>query len=151
MFGAAAFFASGVSADSTVTPGSKAAMEEACVEPTDVMRRDHMEFIKHQRDVTVYQGIRGSKHSLMGCVNCHGAVHNGKAVPVSAEGQFCASCHRFTAVSIDCFQCHRSIPEDASIEGLSLRAIQGHVLALEALPAKLSSDSGQPMPTQQED
>ena len=36
--------------------------EGKCVEPTDVMRRDHMEFILHQRDETVHEGIRTSKH-----------------------------------------------------------------------------------------
>ena len=35
------------------------------------MRRNHMELIKHQRDATVHDGIRGTKHSLAGCIDCH--------------------------------------------------------------------------------
>ena len=44
---------------------------EQCVEPTEVMRRDHMQMILHQRDETMHQGIRTVKHSLKNCVNCH--------------------------------------------------------------------------------
>ncbi len=90
---------------------AKADKLESCVEPTDVMRRRHFEFIKHQRDLTVRQGIRGSKHSLAGCVDCH-ARHDaqGKPVPVDAEGQFCAACHDYVAVHIDCFSCHSTVP-----------------------------------------
>lgn len=86
---------------------------EKCVEPTDVMRREHMNFILHQRDETVYKGIRGitARHSLKDCIDCHaGYDDQGRAIPVNAEGQFCESCHTYTAVSIDCFGCHRTTP-----------------------------------------
>ncbi len=90
---------------------AKADKLEACVEPTDVMRRRHFEFIKHQRDLTVHQGIRGSKHSLAGCVDCHARRDaEGHPVPVNAEGQFCDSCHDYAAVHIDCFSCHSTVP-----------------------------------------
>jgi hypothetical protein len=86
---------------------------EKCVEPTDVMRREHMNFILHQRDETMHKGIRGAKHSLKDCIDCHaGYDDQGKAVPVNAEGQFCESCHTYTAVSIDCFGCHRTTPAE---------------------------------------
>jgi hypothetical protein len=42
------------------------AMGERCVEPNDVMRREHMDFLMHQRDDTVHAGIRGAKYSLVG-------------------------------------------------------------------------------------
>ena len=84
---------------------------EQCVEPTSVMRRNHFEFIKHQRDLTVHQGIRGSKYSLAGCVDCHARKDTaGKFVPVNAEGQFCDGCHDYAAVSLDCFSCHSTVP-----------------------------------------
>lgn len=86
---------------------------EKCVEPTDVMRREHMNFIMHQRDETMYDGIRGitAKHSLNGCIDCHaGYDEQGKAIAINEQGQFCESCHNFTAVSIDCFSCHRTTP-----------------------------------------
>ena len=84
---------------------------ERCVEPTDVMRREHMQFLMHQRDATVYAGIRGARHSLVGCIDCHAQTDaQGAAIPVDAEGQFCESCHGFTGVSLDCFECHASVP-----------------------------------------
>jgi hypothetical protein len=83
----------------------------ACVEDTGSMRRNHMEMLKHQRDETLRQGIRGAKHSLKDCVSCHAADGaDGHAVPVTAPGQFCQSCHAYAAVSIDCFECHATTP-----------------------------------------
>jgi hypothetical protein len=77
-----------------------------CVEPPDVMRRNHMRFLKHQRDETVHGGVRGAKHSLKGCVDCH-AGRNTASV-AAAPGDFCVSCHTYAAVRIDCFECHAS-------------------------------------------
>ena len=45
-------------------PAAKAVKGEKCVEPTEVMRRDHMQMVLHQRDDTMHQGIRTVKHSL---------------------------------------------------------------------------------------
>ena len=87
---------------------------EKCVEPTDVMRRQHMDLIQHQRDETMHKGIRGitAKHSLKGCIDCHvGYDDKGEAVSINDEGQFCQSCHNYAAVSIDCFSCHRTTPD----------------------------------------
>ncbi len=90
---------------------AKADKLEHCVEPTPVMRRRHFEFIKHQRDLTVHQGIRGSKYSIAGCVDCHARRDaQGKPVPVNAEGQFCDKCHEYAAVELDCFECHSTVP-----------------------------------------
>ena len=48
-----------------ISPGkSKADSQEACVEPTDVMRKEHYLFLLHQRDKTVIDGIRTKNHSL---------------------------------------------------------------------------------------
>lgn len=76
---------------------------EKCVEPTEVMRRDHMKFILHQRDDTMHRGIRTSKHSLKNCVDCHADPKTGS---VLGKDGFCASCHQYAAVTIDCFSCH---------------------------------------------
>ncbi|MGB0722620.1 MAG: Hdr-like menaquinol oxidoreductase cytochrome c subunit [Gammaproteobacteria bacterium] len=103
--------------DSLLPPYPKAsasAVEGArqCVEPNDVMRRQHFQYILHQRDDTVHQGIRTSKHSLKGCVSCHAEKDpQGSYKPINAEGQFCQSCHAYTAVKIDCFECHATKPE----------------------------------------
>ncbi|MGI9301141.1 MAG: Hdr-like menaquinol oxidoreductase cytochrome c subunit [Gammaproteobacteria bacterium] len=84
---------------------------ERCVEPTDIMRRDHMEFLFRQRHETVLRGIRTRKHSLTECVACHvSRDDNGEFLRVDAPGQFCASCHTFASVSIDCFECHAAKP-----------------------------------------
>ena len=76
---------------------------EQCVEPTEVMRRDHMKMILHQRDDTMYQGIRTVKHSLKNCVNCHADPKTGR---VLGQNGFCESCHTYAAVTMDCFSCH---------------------------------------------
>lgn len=84
-------------------PAVKIYQGDRCVEPTEVMRRDHMKFILHQRDETMHRGIRTSKHSLKECVNCHADPKTGS---VLGQDGFCASCHTYAAVSIDCFTCH---------------------------------------------
>jgi hypothetical protein len=101
---------------------------EKCVEPTDVMRREHMDFILHQRDETMHKGIRGAKHSLKDCIDCHvGYDEKGQALPINASGQFCESCHTYAAVSIDCFSCHRTTPAEDNKMRKSAQALPaGH-------------------------
>lgn len=95
-----------------VVPGSKAAALDNCVEPTRAMRRYHMEYIRHQRDTTVYDGIRHTKYSLSGCVSCHtGHEADGTPVPVNGKGQFCNACHETAAVTLNCFDCHATVPD----------------------------------------
>jgi hypothetical protein len=97
-----------------VTQGSKAAGMEHCVAQTQIMRREHMDFLKHGRDDTVRKGVRGLQFSLAECIDCHaGTDAGGNPVPVNAEGQFCQTCHGYLAVSPDCFQCHRTTPAPA--------------------------------------
>ncbi len=84
---------------------------DQCVEPLDVIRRDHMDLLNHQRDRTTYEGIRTKQHSLKNCIECHASKDDeGQWVPVNAPGQFCNSCHSYAAVSMDCFQCHATTP-----------------------------------------
>lgn len=98
-----------------VLGSSKAAQLENCVEPTEYMRRNHMELIRHQRDTTVYGGIRSTKHSLAGCVNCHvGYDADRQPLPVNGDHQFCAACHSYAAVTLNCFDCHATVPEGES-------------------------------------
>jgi hypothetical protein len=40
----------------------------------EIMRRDHFEFITHQRDLTVHQGIR----TKIDCFSCHATVPTSK-------------------------------------------------------------------------
>lgn len=88
---------------------------EQCVEDTGVMRRRHFEFILHQRDDTMHKGIRTKQHSLKNCISCHASKNDaGEYLPINAPGQFCESCHSYAAVTIDCFECHRTTPGDAA-------------------------------------
>ena len=85
---------------------------EYCVEPTDVMRRDHFEYLMHHRQISVHLGVRSKRHSLVGCVDCHASqADDGTYISVNEPGQFCRSCHVYTAVKIDCFSCHAAVPD----------------------------------------
>ena len=90
---------------------TKPLQAESCVEPTEIMRRDHMTFLLHQRDETVIEGIRSKKYSLTGCIDCHAqAPDNGEIVRIDNPDHFCTGCHQYTAVKIDCFECHADRP-----------------------------------------
>ena len=94
------------------------AKSESCVEPTDIMKVRHMDFIQHQQDETVYGGLRDTDYEFKSCVNCHvPAEENGLPVNyltetgVLNEEHFCATCHKYSAVKIDCFECHSDNPQ----------------------------------------
>lgn len=109
---------------------------EQCVEPVEVMRRQHMDFILHQRDETMRKGIRTTRHSLLECVNCH-VTHDaqGKAVGTENPQHFCRSCHDYAAVSIDCFQCHNSKPTESIVKPIPGHKDFIHPMQTNAAPA----------------
>lgn len=108
-------------AQEAVSGSAKAAKLTQCVRPTEFMRRNHMELIKHQRDITVHEGIRDTRYSLAGCVACHVQYDNsGHAVPINARQQFCSRCHEWVAVRLDCFQCHSPVPQGSQPTNLML-------------------------------
>ena len=80
-------------------PNLPKARSDPCIAPPEVMRREHPDMLRHQRTVTVHEGVRDAKVSLEGCIDCHGPAR-----------EFCAQCHRYAGVHIDCFQCHASRP-----------------------------------------
>jgi len=85
---------------------------DTCVAETGYMRRNHMTLLRHQRDETMRQGIRGNSYSLAECIDCHAVTgSDGQVLTVDNPQHFCRSCHDYAAVSIDCFQCHASRPE----------------------------------------
>jgi hypothetical protein len=88
-------------------PQMMQARGDQCVEPVDVMRRDHMKFLMHERDEAVLFGARTAKHSLVGCIDCHVSATASRDDPSS---HFCLNCHSFNAVRMDCFQCHADKP-----------------------------------------
>lgn len=94
---------------------------DQCVIPSAEMRRRHPDLLKHDRIKTLREGIRQQTDgkaltgSLKACINCH-AIKDDKSqyVRIDNEQHFCVSCHKYAAVTIDCFQCHRDIPEASS-------------------------------------
>jgi len=85
---------------------------DACVEPTDVMRRSHMDLLTHQRDDTLRRGIRTKKYSLNECLECHVQPdESGKVARVDSPKHFCSTCHTYAAVKLDCFECHSDLPK----------------------------------------
>ena len=107
-------------------PKGKFSEETICVEPVEVMRIKHFDFILDHRDETVIRGIRTEQYSLTGCIDCHITPNaEGKFARYSEETHFCASCHQFTAVSIDCFQCHADRPEEAIRKSLNINQTAG--------------------------
>ena len=82
-----------------------------CVEDTATMRREHPNLLRHQRDLTMHEGIRTRAHSLKECVGCHASTKTGS---VLGEKGFCQSCHDYASVKIDCFVCHASKPKLAA-------------------------------------
>jgi hypothetical protein len=51
-------------------------------------------------------------------VDCHAVPAKGAdaSTPRTLE-PFCAECHRYAGVTIDCFECHTSKPDEAYREG----------------------------------
>lgn len=91
-------------ADGVPKPAIRIASEGTCIAPTEEMRRNHMEMLKHQRDRTLRQGIRGEKASLNECISCHASKSTGS---VLGKDNFCESCHAYAAVKLDCWDCHQ--------------------------------------------
>jgi len=110
-----------------VIPPAQARFSDAqgCVEPTAEMRRNHMNYILHQRDETMHEGVRTKQYSLVECINCH--VSDAPDAPrVSSKEHFCNSCHSYAAVSIDCFQCHADRPvKETAVDEMPDLAIEG--------------------------
>jgi len=98
-----------------IAGSAKADKLEQCVQPTDFMRRNHMELVLHQRTITVHEGIRKTDDSLAGCVACHVRYDAAaRPVPINAPGEFCQECHAEAGVTLDCFQCHTTVPDDST-------------------------------------
>jgi hypothetical protein len=87
-------------------PALDRARSGPCIEDPQVMRRIHMDLVKHGRNDTVHLGIRDRKTSLAACVDCHANAKDGSVV--GSDTHFCQGCHAYAAVKIDCFECHSS-------------------------------------------
>ena len=76
------------------------------------MRRNHMNYILHERDETMREGIRNEPASLANCINCHVEPNaQGEIAGIDSDEHFCNACHQYASVQIDCFQCHADRPQ----------------------------------------
>ncbi len=89
----------------TPVPNMETESGGKCIAPPEEMRRNHMEMLKHQRDRTLRQGIRGEPASLNACIECHASKQTGSVL--GSKDNFCQSCHAYVAVKLDCFECHQ--------------------------------------------
>jgi len=109
-------------------------------------RVNHMAMLKHDRDLTMREGIRNVlpgeepiQASLGECFDCH-AAEDETGTPVSYEDErhFCRVCHDYAAVQVDCFMCHRSTPtEDTSLRTV---ATPDDPISIEAYLARVSEE-----------
>ena len=119
------FAARAASPTAAMTTQAPPPVATQCIAPPDQIRRTHPDLLKHQRDLTVRQGIRGEPASLKACIGCHAAPeyrevtralterlqHAGAVIDPSrfSDDQgaaFCQTCHAYAAVKLDCFECH---------------------------------------------
>ncbi len=92
-------------------PTQRYSDESECVAPVSDMRRHHMNYILHQRDDTVREGIRTRQFALEECINCHAVKdESGEYVRAEDERHFCSTCHTYASTKIDCFECHADVP-----------------------------------------
>ena len=116
---------------------TRPATATTCVEPVEVMRRDHMKFLLHQRDKTVLEGERTKKYSLVGCIDCHNPTDPaGKVVRYEDPEHFCASCHNYTSVKIDCFECHADRGLSSSHQSRVIDSSGQHLLSMQTFRHK---------------
>jgi len=152
-FAAGAFAGPSRDANGNIVPTPKG---EQCVEPTADIRANHMKYLLHKRDMTMYDGIRTKQHSLAECIECHATPNeDGTIVRVFDDSgeHFCASCHRAAAVKLDCFECHADRPVSsfgALLESDPARAMQAHglenLLGLNDIKPHVARSSNQVLP-----
>ena len=83
-----------------------------CIHDEDEMRRNHMNYILHERDETMHEGVRNEPGSLVACIDCHVEPNaQGEIAGIDSNEHFCNSCHQYASVQIDCFQCHADRPQ----------------------------------------
>ena len=137
---------SGFGAVAIPQPG-KPGNASACVEPVDIMRREHMNFLLHQRDATVLNGERDGKHSLVGCMDCHNPADSAEAAIRYPDPQhFCAGCHLYASVQIDCFECHADrglgMIEQSQLQDSSEAHPGSDLLSLQTFQTRLGDSDG---------
>jgi hypothetical protein len=113
---------------------------EKCVEDTQFMRKNHMNLLKHQRDETMRKGIRTTKHSLKKCVECHASEKTGSVAATKED--FCAACHSYASVKLDCWDCHATKPGKQQVQKSTSHSSSAKKSAPSISPLMASSISG---------
>src|SRR4030065_2323822 len=85
-------------ADESAMPKLDIGKGGKCVDDPKFMRKNHMDVLKHQRDETMRQGIRGGKYSLAACGDCHASKKNNSVL--GSNENFCQGCHVYVHVKI---------------------------------------------------
>ncbi len=97
-----------------ISAASKSGIKGVCNgDPVSYIIRQHSNLLTHKQDSVLRTGAKKSnQYSLQGCINCHASkkVEKDSYNEVNASGQFCSTCHEKIAVSLDCFDCHRTTP-----------------------------------------
>jgi len=89
---------------------------DKCVQPTEVMRKNHMKYLLKHREDALREGIRTKQYSLKECINCHVPPKSeAKAAGRSEGDHFCVNCHKYAGVKIDCFECHATRPAKSAM------------------------------------
>jgi hypothetical protein len=97
-----------------------------CIHPEEEMRRNHMNYILHERDETMHEGIRNEPASLANCIDCHVQPNaKGEIAGIESKEHFCTACHQYASVQIDCFQCHADKPQKFIDRGMTKKGHQG--------------------------
>lgn len=137
---AGAAFAEG----SSLWPEIPQATGEPHPEGNEYWRKHHMELMKHDRDLTLREGVRDIDASLSQCFTCH-EVKDDQGVPVTVESEkhFCRVCHDYAAVNVDCFMCHRSTAPDAQPSAAISSGSGGDESSIEAYLARLGGEGSE--------
>ena len=122
---------------------------EAHAEGNGFWRRNHMDMMRHDRNLTLRMGEREIAASLKGCFECH-AVNDDQGMPVTyaSDKHFCRVCHDYAAVKVDCFTCHRSTPDGVDEHAISgrehamLPLAEGDAGAVEGYLRRFAGKSG---------
>jgi len=112
-FLAAVAFAGGAAAGGLM-PTVPTATGNPHPEGNEYWRKHHMEMMMHQRDLVLREGDRNIEASIGQCFDCHAVKdeETGQFVTFEDPRHFCRVCHDYAAVTIDCFMCHRSTPNE---------------------------------------
>jgi len=114
-------------------------------------RVHHMDYLKHDRDLTLREGVRDLSNddlaiqaSIGECFDCHAVKDEaGEFVSFEDDQHFCRVCHDYAAVTIDCFSCHRSTPANDSALALRMMAKPDEENSIEAYLARVAQEMSQ--------